>query len=107
VMVHHEGLASALNTHFHDCHQTAEHQHDSIFVCESPTLDLVSLLPEDGLGVGFLFRGGSRLCHLAVLLRERKIPAMFVGEVVDELKQGAVMRMDTNDQSLVPVMTSG
>jgi len=106
VMVHHEGVASALNSHFHDVHQSAEHERDVIFVCERPTLDLVSLLPEDGSGVGFLFRGGSRLCHLAVLLRERKIPAMFVGEVVDELKQGAVMRMDTNDQSLVPVMTS-
>jgi hypothetical protein len=106
VMVHHEGVDSALNTHFHDTHQSAEHQRDVIFVCERPTLDLVGLLPEDGLRVAFLFRGGSRLCHLAVLLRERKIPAMFVGGVFDELKPGAFMRMDTNDQSLVPLTTS-
>lgn len=63
-----------------------------IFVAELPDIKLMEKLNENN--IGFIFKTGSTLCHLAILLRERHIPAIFY-EDVDNLKVGSVYELNT------------
>ena len=73
---------------------------DVILVADRPRLSLVKYLPNEGGNIGFLFESGSRLCHLAVLLRERGIPAMFVGDRYDQLLNQCQVSFETSTGSL-------
>lgn len=46
----------------------------SIILAEQPELQLMEYMP---FASGFIFRQGSLLCHLAILLREKNIPALI------------------------------
>lgn len=63
-----------------------------IFVAELPDIKLMEKLNEKN--IGFIFKTGSTLCHLAILLRERHIPAIFY-EDIDNLKVGSVYELNT------------
>lgn len=78
-----------LNKHFHDRtkseRQVAE---DIIFLCKSPSIALLELLYKyDNTRIAFAFEDGSILCHLAVVLRERSVPAAKVGDI-DKISNG-------------------
>lgn len=55
-----------------------------IFLCEKPTSKLALLFPHAS---AFIFKEGSLLCHLAILLREAKIPAVILHGISDDLSK--------------------
>lgn len=74
-----DNTMEALDTHFYNSVDTpmdikGEH---ILFYSETPSIQLMELLNHyDSSQIGFIFKTGSLLCHFAVLLRERGIPAM-------------------------------
>jgi hypothetical protein len=93
--IENENLFTSIDSHFHDVRVGNEIE-DVILVADRPRLSLVKYLPKVRGAVGFLFENGSRLCHLAVLLRERGIPAMFVGDIYNKLVNECQVSFDTS-----------
>ncbi len=100
IRIEDDDAIDSIDSHFHDLHLTNE-QMDIIIVANRPRLSLAKYLPSKSGRVGFLFENGSRLCHLAVLLRERNIPAMFVGDQYNLLDNGIQASFDTSSGSLI------
>ena len=94
-----EDLSTSIDSHFHDILQGNDIG-DVILVADRPRLSLVKYLPNEEGNIGFLFESGSRLCHLAVLLRERGIPAMFVGDIYNQLVNECQVSFETSTGSL-------
>lgn len=66
-----------------------------IFCTNLPDIRLIDILNQyNHKHIGFVFEEGSLLCHLAVLLRERGIPAIC-GVDSNTLEEGAVYCLDT------------
>lgn len=67
-----------LNRHFHDVisHQVGTKE-THIFFCQRPDISLLKFVESyDHQKLGFIFKEGSVLCHLALVLREKGIPAI-------------------------------
>lgn len=62
-----------------------------ILVVDHPYAALAPLIPYVS---GFVFRCGSLLCHLAILLREHGVPAIELGSEIDSLREGEVMTIE-------------
>jgi phosphohistidine swiveling domain-containing protein len=56
-----------------------------VFLAERPYSEFIDLLQFAG---GFIFSEGSTLCHLAILLREREIPARLIRDSTDKYEDG-------------------
>ena len=97
--IENEDLLTSIDSHFHDVREGNDIE-DVILVADRPRLSLVKYLPKEGGNIGFLFENGSRLCHLAVLLRERGIPAMFVGDLYNQLVNECQVSFETSTGSL-------
>jgi len=66
-----------------------------IFLCRRPNIALLPLLEQYEPGrIGFLFEEGSVLCHLAVVLREKGIPAVKLSGPLPQWPEGAVCTLD-------------
>ena len=91
----------SFNRHFHDKRQKkGVESQDLIFVCERPDIGLLDLLDQyDNSRIGFVFSDGSLLCHLAVVLRERGIPAIKVGEMM--FRDGEEYILDAESAGLI------
>lgn len=90
--------AGALDSHLYD--QIAEGEADGdpvVVVAERASVDLLRLVGVRGV-VGFVFRRGSVLAHLAVVLRERGIPALTLEDdaLFESLLQGKVVELDAS-----------
>ncbi len=74
----------SLNKHFHDKHKNDNKIVENIiFCCDTPNIGLLDLLDKyDNKHIGFVFKEGSVLCHLAVVLREKGVPAVNIGEII-------------------------
>lgn len=70
----------------------AERYEKIIFGVSNPSTNLTALT---GKAEGFLFERGSVLSHLAILLREKKIPAMIVTNLFRRYFAGKRIRFDT------------
>lgn len=94
------GLNASLDTHFHDERETtAALTEDLIFVCETPSISLLNILDKyDNSRIAFAFSDGSILCHLAVVLRERGIPAIKCGET--DCREGDLYLVDAETPGL-------
>lgn len=68
-----------------------------IIVCEYPNEKLSVLLDT---AKGFIFERGSLLCHFAIILRERKIPAVIVPNALSVFKEGQMVEI-RNDKVTV------
>jgi hypothetical protein len=90
-----DDVVDSIDSHFHDV-RLGNELVDIVLVADRPRLSLVKHLSDEGGKMGCLFESGSRLCHLAVLLRERGIPAMFVGERYNQLENGGQASFDTS-----------
>lgn len=87
----------ALNTHFHNNIEQllSENNEQILFYSETPSIQLMELLNKyDSSRIGFIFKTGSLLCHFAVLLRERMIPAVR-GIDGSNLQEGKYYLLDT------------
>ena len=84
-----ESVEDTFNMHFHDQLEDQELQTENyIFCCQLPSMSLLKIIqkfPHNRLG--FVFREGSVLCHLAIILREQGIPAIIV-EKLPEVQAG-------------------
>ncbi|WP_414147292.1 PEP/pyruvate-binding domain-containing protein [Erwinia sp. BNK-24-b] len=64
-----------------------------IVLARRPYAALASLMP---WAAGFVFEKGSLLCHLGVLLRERKLPAVCDEQLFSRLQHGDIYVLDTH-----------
>ena len=96
-----EDSKNALDKHFHDKINSAEQKaEDLIFFCKTPNITLLELLNEyDNSRISFVFEEGSLLCHFAVVLREKGIPAVKIGNVSDIKEGWYILDAETNGLS--------
>ena len=80
----------SLDAHFHDALPSDTECDDKvIFFCERPDISLLEVIRRyRSENIGFVFEDGSLLCHLAVVLREKGIPAIKIGEPFAKSKSG-------------------
>ena len=91
----HEGL----DLHLLDQHVPREPHRAAIYLAELASVDLLPLVYTAGPECGFVFAQASVLGHLSVVLRERGIAAVRVGdEVFAELQTVRSLRIDTSDR---------
>jgi hypothetical protein len=72
----------SLGIHMHDSTEKDKRARgeNTVFCCEYPDISLLSVIAEyEPSTIAFVFKEGSVLCHLAVVLRERGIPAIRIG----------------------------
>jgi phosphohistidine swiveling domain-containing protein len=92
----------ALDRHLHDkTRAKIDKGRPVVVVAEQPSVELLPLVGAPGV-VGFAFRQGSVLAHLAVVLREKGIPAIIVDDrkVFQSLSDGVPIRIDAATRSL-------
>jgi phosphohistidine swiveling domain-containing protein len=94
--------AGALDSHLHDQLQAASVEGQNvIIVAERASVDLLPFVGAPGV-VGFIFEWGSVLAHLAVVLREKGIPAVVLEDAVTfgALPVDALVEIDASQRSL-------
>lgn len=94
----------SLNEHFHNASVDAEKSDEKVvFICKNPELALLSMVeqykPEN---VGFVFRKCAVGAHLAVVLREKRIPAIKIDEPYGWLPDDCVCSIDAKSPGLKP-----
>lgn len=98
-----EDDSNVLNVHFYNDIVGTEPDSEEcnyIFYAQVPSIQLLDILNRyDSRHIGFVFEEGSMLCHFAVLLRERGIPAIR-GINGNMLEEGKRYEMNTADASI-------
>lgn len=92
----------ALDSHLHDRPEAAPVTGDNVvIVAERASVDLLPFVGAPGVS-GFIFERGSILAHLAVVLREKGIPAVALEDnlLIGSLPDEAVVEIDASDRSL-------
>ncbi|MBI2530419.1 MAG: hypothetical protein HYW05_04735 [Candidatus Diapherotrites archaeon] len=69
-----------------------------IILAEAPQIELTPLVSS---AKGFIFRKGALLAHFAVILRERRMPAFIVGNLIDSLEGKRVVMKQSEPYLLV------
>lgn len=88
-----------LDLHLLDQHPPHTPHGAAIYLAELASVDLLPLVYTAGPGCGFVFAQASVLGHLSVVLRERGIAAVRVGdEMFAELQNVRSLRIDTTDR---------
>ncbi|MEV4690549.1 PEP/pyruvate-binding domain-containing protein [Micromonospora echinospora] len=62
-----------------------------VIVASFPALGLIPLAAH---AAGFIFERGNLLCHTAIVLREKKIPAFIMPGALETIRTGEFVRMD-------------
>lgn len=94
VRLERQSLDSSLDSHFKDSFvDDGETGRKEIYLCDVPDIALKNRLGKNC--AGFLFKEGSLLCHLSVLLREKGIPAL-VGIDENRFSEGEIYEIDTS-----------
>lgn len=78
--------SDSLNFHFHNEKIFIDNKNieSIIFYAKMPNIAFLDILNKyDSTKIGFIFENGSLLCHLAVLLREKNIPAIILKEKIE------------------------
>ena len=65
-----------------------------IVVCEYPNEKLAVILDK---AKGFIFERGSLLCHFAIILRERHIPAVVYPNALDRIKDSQMVSISDGE----------
>jgi phosphohistidine swiveling domain-containing protein len=92
----------ALDSHLHDRPEEASVGGDNVvIVAERASVDLLPFVGAPGV-VGFVFERGSILAHLAVVLREKGIPAVAIEDrsLFESLPDNIVVEVDASERSL-------
>jgi phosphohistidine swiveling domain-containing protein len=91
----------ALDGHLHDRPDEVAVNGNVVVVAERASVDLLPFVGVPGV-VGFVFERGSILAHLAVVLREKGIPAIAVedGSLLARLTNGTHVGVDAQTRSL-------
>lgn len=93
----------SLDRHFHDnLEERAEENRRVIFVCEHPDIGLLDTISRyNATNIGFVFQEATILCHIAIVLRERGIPAIRIGEI-NNISIGQMASLDAITTGLNP-----
>lgn len=92
----------ALDSHLHDRPKEAAVDGDNVvIVAERASVDLLPFVGAPGVA-GFVFERGSILAHLAVVLREKGIPAVAIEDrsLFDSLLDNLIVEVDASNRSL-------
>ena len=94
----------SLNEHFHNTESETEKSDEQIvFICNNPELSLLKLIekhkPEN---IGFVFRNCAMGAHLAVVLREKRIPAIKMDEPIGVILEDCICYIDAQTPGLPP-----
>jgi hypothetical protein len=92
-----------LDKHLHDRPEaTATNGESIVIVAERASVDLLPFIGAPGV-VGFVFERGAVLAHLAVVLREKGIPAVALEDraLFDNVKADSVVEIDASARHLV------
>ena len=72
----------------------------TVYLAERPALELLDLANTVDATCSFVFREASVLSHLAVVLRERGIPAVAVGDSYDAIPPNTLVEVDALNPDL-------
>jgi phosphohistidine swiveling domain-containing protein len=92
----------SLDKHLHDRPSSSQTKGESIvIVAERASVDLLPYVGASGV-VGFLFERGSILAHLAVVLREKHIPAIAIDDAaaIQDLTDNCIIEIDASKREL-------
>lgn len=94
----------SLNEHFHNISEgTIRSNEKIIFFCENPELAMLKVIEQyEPENIGFVFQNCAIGAHLAVVLREKGIPAIKVDVKFGEISQKNVCTIDAKTQGLLP-----
>lgn len=96
-------ITKTLDVHFHDDIDTSKSSDEKIiFVAELPSIQFVDIINNyNHKNIGFIFKDGSVLCHLSVLLRENSIPAIFSDKKYND---NCIININTSKGNIVNEM---
>lgn len=87
--------SKSLDTHYYDKFESeCEKDEKIVFYSELPDISFVEIVNRfKRENIGFIFKEGSILCHLSILLRENCIPSI-IGYDIDSLEEGKYFKME-------------
>ena len=90
--------------HYHDLTTLKKQNYPvSIFVCKRPYIALLPLLSKFGIQkIGFIFEEMSLLSHFSIVLRENRIPAIYLPDARSKIAEGEVITLDALTSNLLP-----
>ncbi len=89
------------DSHLHDerAHGQEGLEEKVVFVCEMTHIAFLGVMDRyKDANIGFVFRSGSILSHLALVLRERRVPAVILPDL--HLDEGELVRLDATTPGL-------
>lgn len=94
----------SLNEHFHNISEVeAVSDEKVIFFCENPELAILKLLENyNSKNIGFVFENCAIGAHLAVVLREKGIPAIKLGAKFWQISSKNICTIDAETHGLLP-----
>lgn len=94
----------SLNEHFHNNIEKIQKSNDKVvFFCKSPELALLKLLEQyKSENIGFVFENCALGAHLAVVLREKRIPAIKLEKIYWRFPKDGVCFLDAQTPDLEP-----
>jgi phosphohistidine swiveling domain-containing protein len=86
----------SLDTHFYNTiNSNVQNEENVVFFCEKPNISLLFILEKyNSQKIGFVFQEGSVLCHFAIVLREKGIPAIRIGDILNKYNEGDICTID-------------
>ena len=96
--------ADSLNEHFHNTlSETTKSNEKIIFICKNPELALLALVNQyEPQNIGFVFENCAVGAHMAVILREKGIPAIRIGSSFYTLPRQGNCTVDAKTPGLLP-----
>lgn len=94
----------SLNEHFHNISEGATRSNEKIiFFCENPELAILKVIEQyEPKNIGFVFQNCAIGAHLAVVLREKGIPAIKLDAKFWEISQKNICTIDAETHGLLP-----
>lgn len=94
----------SLNEHFHNVSEADRKSEEKIiFFCKSPELALLKIVEQyEADSIGFVFQDCAVGAHLAVVLREKGIPAIKLNTSFWKTAQKNICTIDAKTQGLLP-----
>lgn len=96
--------SDSLNEHFHNtASETVKSNEKIIFICKKPELALLALVNQyEPQNIGFVFEDCAVGAHMAVVLREKGIPAIRIGSSLYNLPRKDTCAIDAKTPGLLP-----
>lgn len=94
----------SFHLHYHDSlEQTKKYNGKYIFLCQTPDIGLLKILKNyDNRNIGFIFKDGSILSHFAIILREKKIPAIILKSEIS-ITKNFIVHIDAESEGIRPM----